>query len=155
MSIEAYSAPVVDEILEASTRSMESLMSAVSTQQAEIAQLKEAARQQSAEVVRLEKVASEKIAPPPSNELNGVGVARLVDQLIANDYLNPKEREKMAHELINDPNQLLKLASQIISISSGASSQGHGVTKAASDGFPVAPTPDGWVEDGWDAVVAN
>lgn len=146
MNPAVYPAADVDQILEQSTASIEDLMSAVQSRDEEIARLKTAANDAA---VRLQKVGSEQDSTQPDSTL----INKVVDQLVTDNYISVEQRSKMASELQN-PDNILKLASRILEVSSTTPSQGRGIPKSASVNTDKS-LPDGWEEDGWDRVVEN
>ena len=141
-----YPAADVDALLDQSTASIEQLMVAVQQRDEEISRLKSA----NAEAVRLQKVASASDATIPDNRL----IDKVVDQLVADSYIAIEDRAKMAHEL-QSPDNILKLASRVLEISSATPSQGRGIPKSASMGGSGRQLPDDWAADGWDNVKAE
>ena len=139
-----YPAADVNALLDQTTASIEQLMGAVQQRDEEISRLKSA----NAESVRLQKVASVQDATAPDDRL----INKVVDQLVADSYIAIEDRAKIAFEL-NDPDNILKLTSRILEISSAIPTQGRGIPKSASEGSG-RQLPEDWTADGRDLVSA-
>lgn len=94
----------------------------------------------------LEKVAAATSAPKVSPDLVAALVADLVDQ----DLAKKADADTLIKSLIEHPDNIVKLATKLTTISMPAPSQGTGIAKEASS-KPHAPSANAE----WDVVVEN
>lgn len=80
------------------------------------------------EKVKLEKVASEQ----PAAAFDKASVQKTVRMLVQHSFLHADQQEKFASQLIEKPENALKLVQRLLEVSAPAYNEGRGVPKSAS-----------------------
>jgi hypothetical protein len=97
------------------------------------------------EKIILEKVAAVKTAS--SIHASPEKISDLVVTLVSNGLFDKNGSEQLAKKLAEHPDNIIKLASGLASLSAPAAQQGRGISKNASS---EAPTP---ISDEWETVI--
>jgi hypothetical protein len=81
------------------------------------------------EKVQLEKVASEAVKTPTFEKGS---VQKTVRMLVQHSFLHPDQQEKFASQLVEKPDNALRLVQRLLEVSAPAYNEGRGVPKSAS-----------------------
>lgn len=112
------------------------------------------ASERSSHQVELEKVATthreELTKAASANGLDASLVDETMETLENLAILQAGGREKVASELMADPNNALRLVARVATLSAHPSNEGAGIPKSATAKKPDTNDPDG---DGWDKVI--
>lgn len=92
-----------------------------------------------------ERVYLDKVAALQKPGMDPALVHATLRQLQDLSLIDPAQSEKIASELVTDPNQALHLLQRLVSLSTPAHQEGRAVEKSADDHAPSSD-PDGWDE---------
>jgi hypothetical protein len=136
-----YRAEDVDPLIQDLLKQADDALAVAQQAHQQLEQVK--AAQESEKGVLLQKIAAFKETSAPGLD------AGLVDETLETledlAIISPGSREKNAAELMEDPNNALRILGRVLTLSAGAPSQGKGHPKSASS-QTTEEDPDGWTE---------